>query len=295
MDTLVTVFGDIIKQAMGLTKTAKVVTEHNVYQEGEAEILPLLDKMVEALSLPGSGVDGLENLEDLLAKAESGKSCLLLLEHYSNMDLSTFSYFLRKAGGRGEDIAGAVVAIAGMKLTEDNPAVAAFASAYTRLVIYPSRSLQGLDAEKDHAEIVRSNGINRAAMKALNDIKVKGKLILVFPSGTRYRPWDPSTKKGVREIDSYIRSFDYLCPVAMNGVLLQVGQGEMVDDPVSRDIIRITAGPVRPCAEFREKARAEAEASGIEDKKQAAVDAVMAELEVMHIAAEEKRQKLFKQ
>ncbi|GHV90713.1 glycerol-3-phosphate O-acyltransferase [Spirochaetia bacterium] len=294
MDTLVTVFGDIIKQAMGLTKTAKVVTEHNVYQEGEAEILPLLDKMVEALSLPGSGVDGLENLEDLLAKAESGKSCLLLLEHYSNMDLSTFSYFLRKAGGRGEDIAGAVVAIAGMKLTEDNPAVAAFASAYTRLVIYPSRSLQGLDAEKDHAEIVRSNGINRAAMKALNDIKVKGKLILVFPSGTRYRPWDPSTRKGVREIDSYIRSFDYLCPVAMNGVLLRVGRGEMVDDPVSRDIIRITAGPVRSCAEFREKARAEAEASGIEDKKQAAVDAVMAELEVMHIAAEEKRQKLIK-
>ncbi|GHV62909.1 glycerol-3-phosphate O-acyltransferase [Spirochaetia bacterium] len=293
MDTLVTMFGDIIKQAMGLSKTATVVTEQNVYQEGEAAVLPCLDKMVETLALPGSGVEGLENLEDLLAKAESGKSCLLLLEHYSNMDLTTFSYFVRKAGGRGVDIDRAVVAIAGMKLTEDNPAVAAFASAYTRLVIYPSRSLQGLDAEKDHAEIVRSNAINRAAMKTLNDIKVKGKLILVFPSGTRYRPWDPSTKKGVREIDSYLRSFDYLCPVAMNGVLLKVGQGEMVDDPVGPDIVRITAGPVQSCAEFREKARAEAEAAGIEDKKQAAVDAVMARLEEMHTAAEEKRQKLF--
>jgi glycerol-3-phosphate O-acyltransferase len=292
MDTLVTLFGDIIKQAMSLTKTPTVVTEQNVYQEAETAVLPCLDKMVETLALPGSGVEGLENLEDLLAKAESGKSCLLLLEHYSNMDLSTFSYFVRKAGGRGVDIDKAVVAIAGMKLTEDNPAVAAFASAYTRIVIYPSRSLQGLDAEKDHAEIVRSNAINRAAMKTLNEVKVKGKLILVFPSGTRYRPWDPSTKKGVREIDSYLRSFDYLCPVAMNGILLKVGQGAMVDDPVDHDIVRITAGPVQSCAEFREKARAAAEAAGVEDKKQAAVDAVMARLEAMHIAAEEKRRKM---
>jgi glycerol-3-phosphate O-acyltransferase len=295
VDTLSTAFGGNIKQAMRLSKTAAVITEHNVYQEGQADILPFLDKMVETLALPGSGVEGFENLEELLAKAESGKSCLLLLEHYSNMDLSTFSYFVRKAGGRGADIDRAVVAIAGMKLNEDNPGVAAFASAYTRLVIYPSRSLQHLDAEKDHAEIVRSNSINRAAMKALNDIKVKGKLILVFPSGTRYRPWDPSTKKGVREIDSYLRSFDYLCHVAMNGVLLNVRQGDMLDDSVSRDIIRITVGPVLSCAEFRERARAKAEAAGIEDKKQAAVDAVMAELEVMHIAAEEKRLKLLKQ
>jgi glycerol-3-phosphate O-acyltransferase len=289
MDTLFTAFGDIIKQAMGLTKTAAVITEYNVYQEGETAVLPCLDKMVETLALPGSGVEGLENLEELLARAESGKSCLLLLEHYSNLDLSTFSYFVRKAGGRGADIDRAVVAIAGMKLTEDNPAVAAFARAYTRIVIYPSRSLQGLDAEKNHDEIVRSNAINRAAMKTLNEVKLKGRLILVFPSGTRYRPWDPSTKKGVREIDSYIRSFDYFCPVAMNGVLLKVGQGAMVDDPVDHDIVRITAGPVQSCAEFREKARAAAEAAGVEDKKQAAVDAVMAQLETMHTAAEEKR------
>ncbi|GHU56522.1 glycerol-3-phosphate O-acyltransferase [Spirochaetia bacterium] len=303
MDTLVSLFGDMIKQAMSLTKTAKVITEHNVYQEGETEILPCLDKMVEGLALPGSALDGLENLEELLAKAESGKSCLLLLEHYSNMDLTTFSYFVRKAGGRGADIANAVVAIAGMKLTEENPTVAALASAYTRLVIYPSRSLQGLNGEKAHDEIIRSNAINRAAMKVLNEIKLRGKLILVFPSGTRYRAWDPSTKKGVREIDSYLRSFDYLCPVAMNGNLLRVSEeGGMEDDPAVRDIVRITAGPVLDCAEFREKARAEAEArmalpgqEGIEDKKQAAVDAVMARLEEMHIAAEEKRQKLLNQ
>jgi glycerol-3-phosphate O-acyltransferase len=292
METLGVAFTDIIKEAMSLSKTEPVVTEYNVYQEGSREMLPYLDKMVQTLCLPGSGLEGIDNLEELLAKAESGKSCLLLLEHYSNMDLSLFSWFVRQAGGRGADIAGALVAIAGMKLTEDNPVVAAFASAYTRLVIYPSRSLAHLDTEKDRGEIIRSNAINRAAMKALLDIKVKGKLILVFPSGTRYRPWDPSTKKGVREIDSYIRSFDYMCCVAINGVVLHVRQKDMMEDSVSRDLVRITAGPVQSCADFREKARAAAKAAGIEDKKQATVDTVMEELERMHLAAEEKRRQL---
>ena len=295
MDTLTTAFGDQIKKALSLTRVSTVVTEHNVYQEGQNDILPLLDEMVESLMLPGSGVDGMENLEDLFLKAKSGKSCLLLVEHYSNFDLSIISNLIRKAGGCGAEIAPALVAIAGMKLNEDNPVVAAFASAYTRIVICPSRTLQGLNAEKDRAEIVRLNSINRAALKALNEIKTGGKLILVFPSGTRYRDWDPSTKKGVREIDSYIRSFDYMCCAAINGQILHVHQTEMMNDIVGRDILRVTAGAVCPCAEFRNKAWAAAEAGGIEDKKQAVVDAIMAELEMLHAAAEEKRQKQLKQ
>jgi glycerol-3-phosphate O-acyltransferase len=286
METLTTTFTDIIKLAVSRSKTSTIVTEENVYQEGAADILPLLDKMVESLILPGSGASGMEHLEELLEKAESGKSCLLLLEHYSNLDLSLFSYLVRQAGGRGPDIAKALVAIAGLKLTEENPVVAAFASAYTRIIICPSRSLLSLDAEKDRAELIRINGINRAAMKTLTDIKVKGKLVLVFPSGTRYRPWDPSTKKGVREMDSYIKSFDYMCLVALNGEVLHVRQGDMMDDSVSKDLVRISAGPVYSCADFRNRARAEAEAAGIEDKKQATVDAVMAELEQIHIRAE---------
>jgi glycerol-3-phosphate O-acyltransferase len=289
METLNTAFREQIKQAAGLSKSSTVITENNVYQQGADDILPFLDHMVETLILPGSGVDGMEHLEDLLSRAEAGASCLLLLEHYSNLDLSLFSSLVRKEGGRGADISRALVAIAGMKLNEDNPVVAAFASAYTRIVIYPSRSLIGLDAEKDRAEIIRSNAINRAAMKALMDVKTKGKLILLFPSGTRYRPWDPSTKRGVREIDSYIKSFDYMCPVAINGEVLHVRQGDMMDDYVSQDVVRITPGPVLSCSQFRDKARA-----GAEDKKQAVADAVMALLEKMHLEAEVTREKLLK-
>jgi glycerol-3-phosphate O-acyltransferase len=291
-ETLTTFFQQQIKRAMAVAKVPTVITEENVYQEGSADVLPILDEMVDSLILPGSGIDGMENLEELFALAKSGKSCLLLLEHYSNMDLSILFTLLRDAGGSGKEIRNSIIAISGIKLNEDNPVVAALTGAYTKIVIYPSRSMQGLDPEKDKAEIARSSVINRAAMKALIRHKYKGNLVLVFPSGTRYRSWEPETKKGVREIDSYIRSFDYMCFVALNGQILHVQKTDMMNDALSNDIVRVTVGPVFPCAEFRDniiKASAEDE-----DKKQAVADAIMNELEKIHIAAEKERQKLLK-
>ena len=285
METLGGKFKDLIKDAMRHSKVASVVTERNVYQEGNEQILPLLHRVVETLALPGSGIAGLAHLRELLEKARAGHSCLVFLEHYSNLDLSAFHYLLSRETEGGKEIADALVAIAGIKLNEENPVVAAFTGAHTRLVIYPSRSLAALDPVKDRAEIVRSNGINRAAMKALTDIKRQGKIILVFPAGTRFRPWDPGTKRGVREIDSYIKSFDYMCMVAINGEVLHVRQGDMMDDYVSEDVLRFTAGPVQSCTTFRDAAKAAAEAAGIEDKKQAVVDAIMATLETMHAAS----------
>jgi glycerol-3-phosphate O-acyltransferase len=83
-----------------------------------------------------------------------------------------------------------------------------------------------------------------------------------------------------------------MCCVALNGQILHVQQSDMLNDVVNKDLLLVSAGPVRSCAEFRNNARSAAEAAGTEDKKQAAVDAIMAELEQLHTAAEEKRQRL---
>ncbi|MDR2552945.1 MAG: 1-acyl-sn-glycerol-3-phosphate acyltransferase [Treponema sp.] len=291
METIVTAFGDLIKLAVARSRAAAKVTENNVYQPGNAEIRPLLDKMVETLALPGSGISGMEHIRELYKFLGEGHSCILLLEHYSNLDLSLFDYFLRREAGGGP-MADALVAVAGMKLTEENPAVAAFASAYTRLVIYPSRSLQGLNSNLHKEELIRSAAINRAATRTLIRLKETGSLVLVFPAGTRFRPWEPASKRGVREIDSYLRLFDYMCPVAINGELLHVRKGEMIEDYVSKDLVRLTAGPVLSCSAFRNEARTRAEAAGMEDKKQAVVDAVMSLLDGIHNAAEPERQEL---
>ncbi|MDR1507431.1 MAG: 1-acyl-sn-glycerol-3-phosphate acyltransferase [Treponema sp.] len=291
METLTSSFKDIIKQALSKSKAVSKVTEENVFQEGNSEIRPMLDHMAKTFLLPGSRINGMENLRELCRLNREGNSCLLLLEHYSNLDLTLFDYLVRQEDG-GKELADRLVAIAGMKLTEDNPVVAAFASAYSRIVIYPSRSLAELDPERDKDELFRSASINRAATRALIRTKESGRIVLVFPSGTRYRPWDPSSKRGVREIDSYVRIFDYMCLVAINGEILHVRQGDMMEDSVSKDVVTLTAGNVVSTKAFREEIRKKAGTSGSEDKKQVVVDAVMDRLEDMHIAGETERQKL---
>lgn len=286
MERISIAYRDRIMQMMGHAKLDRIVTDKNVYQTANNDILPYIDGMLDELVQPGSRIRGIEHLDELLKKAEDGASCLLFVEHFSNFDLPVLSYLLRQHGERGKAIADAIVAIAGMKLNETNPVVAAFTEAYTRIVIYPSRSLASLDPVKDKDEIIRSNGINRAAMKALNEVKKAGKLILVFPAGTRFRPWDPASKRGVREIDSYIKSFDYFCPVAVNGDVLRIQKGNMEEDLVCKDLVLISAGSVQDCKEFRSKARKAAEAAGIEDLKQATVDAIMRILDSLHEESE---------
>jgi len=272
---------------MGRVKLDMVITEQNVRQEANKEILPFFDSMLEDLLQPGSGILGLEHLIELFDKAKAGSSCLLLLEHYSNFDLPAFSYLVRKASPRGQEIADAVVAIAGMKLNEENPLVSALTSAFSRIVIYPSRSQSNVDPEAARQELIRSNAINRAAMKALNDVKKEGKLVLVFPAGTRFRPWAPETRKGVREIDSYIKAFDYMCLVSINGEVLKIQKGDMTEDLLEKDVILMEAGPVIPCDEFRDANKNAVPEDA--DKKQAVVDAVMSRLEVMHLKNEKLR------
>ncbi|MDR0409852.1 MAG: 1-acyl-sn-glycerol-3-phosphate acyltransferase [Spirochaetaceae bacterium] len=296
METLSSLFSDTIQSAISLFRAPTYITGDNVYQEADKRALALVDSMVERLALPGSGLSGIDNLYELLQKARGGSSCLLLLEHYSNMDLPQFSYLLRKEDPRGAEINDALISIAGMKLNEENPAIAVFSGGYTRIIICPSRvkdgTPAGADTEKEKAERLRMININRSAMRKLEELKRTGRIVLLFPAGTRYRPWDTGSKRGVREVDSYIKNFDYMCLVALNGEVLHIRQGGMIDDFVSEDVLRITASPMISCGEFREKALLEAAKSGVEDKRQAVVDAVMRELDIMHNEAEMERQKI---
>ncbi len=295
MEPIAEKYRDRILRMMGASKGQATVSDKNVYQVGNADVLHFIDSIVAENLLSGSRVDGLDSLFELLELAKAGEPCLLLLEHYSNFDLPAFHYLLRQEGERGHAIADALVAIAGIKLNETNPVVLAFTEAYTRLVIYPSRSIEIIkqkykDPTKELiAELMRSASINRAAMHELADLKKQGKLVLVFPSGTRFRPWDPSTKKGVREIDSYIKSFSKMCLVAINGNILRFNSanGMMEDDLICQDRVVYTAGPVLDCSDFREAVKHEHRFR--DDKKQAIVDEIMNQLDRIHEAAEKNR------
>lgn len=281
-----------IVEMMQFSRHTEGITSDNVFQPGNEKILSYINPMVEDLLLPGSGMHHYEYFKELYDRAKAGESCLILAEHYSNFDLPSIHYFLRKQGPEGEAISRDIVAIAGIKLNEENPVVAAFAEAYNRVVIYPSRSLRGFMDTKDFVkELYKSNQINRAAMRAMNELKDQGKIILVFPAGTRFRPWDPSTKKGVKEIDSYIKSFDNMILVSINGNLLRINPDkEMSEDLVEKDILILNASPVIKCKNYRDQIK---EATKFrEDKKQAVVDHMMADLDGLHEDIEAERKKL---
>ena len=130
--------------------------------------------------------------------------------------------------------------------------------------------------------------INLAAMHAMDDCKKRGQAILVFPSGTRYRPGKPETKRGLREIDSYLRLFDVMLLVSINGNCLRINPeapDNMMMDLIENDTITLSASPVIECKQFRRDVIAGLSETE-EDAKQKIVDRVMAILEEQHEAAE---------
>ena len=267
-----------------LSRAENVITEANVYQPANREIRKIMDSMCGENMLPGSEFRHLEYAADFLSQIKGGKRGIILMEHYSNFDLPGIMYLLDRAGPTGQELGKRIVAIAGMKLNEDNPYVSAFAEAYTRIIIYPSRSLAAItDPEQYKKEERRSRVINLASMRAFDRVRKEGNAILVFPSGTRYRPGKPETKRGVREINSYIRLSDVMLLVSVNGCCLRFSDNpaDMMEDVTYPDRIIMTASPVYDCNRFREEAKKWG-GENCEDKKQVVVDYVMHRLEQMH-------------
>ena len=182
--------------------------------------------------------------------------------------------------------------MAGFKLNEESAFARAFTEAFSRIVIYPPRSLNHLRLSTDQAamdEIKRARAINMAALHHMVRQKHAGHIILVFPSGTRYRPGDEDTRRGLREMDSYIKSFDNLLLVGIAGNTLPINieGAQMGDDAPIKDLIVFQASPVTNAHEFRSSVKV----SPGEDPKQAVADAVMARLTTLHQAAEAVRAK----
>ncbi|TVQ20341.1 MAG: 1-acyl-sn-glycerol-3-phosphate acyltransferase [Spirochaetaceae bacterium] len=265
----------------------RLTTSATVYQPGKEPNRAFIHRIMEQLALPGSGIVGIDHLRDLADRSARGVPCLILMEHYSNFDIPCLDYLLRAADG--EDIADRITAIAGMKLNEESPYVHAFAEAYTRIVIYPSRSLLKIsDPDALKREQARSREINMAATRQMIRLKHEGHMILVFPSGTRYREGEPDTKRGVKEVDSYLKSFESMVLVSIAGNVLRIHPtGDMNRDLATRDLVVLNVSEPLSCAEFRDAARMPATAA--EDAKQAVADAVMARLETLHAAAEAER------
>ncbi|MDD6970506.1 MAG: 1-acyl-sn-glycerol-3-phosphate acyltransferase [Treponema sp.] len=295
--TLKEKFGDLFAEMVAHSKAAAKIDETKVYEEANPEMRKYMFKLLDDTFSADSGLGNLENFKDFYEKVvKQGKSGLILMEHYTNLDLPAIIYLLQKVGEPwADDFASRIVAVAGMKLNEASAGVRAFTEGFTRVVIYPTRSLnaveaKGISQEELKAEEQKARKINFAAMRAMDACKKRGQMILVFPSGTRYRPGKPETKRGLREIDSYLRLFDYMLLVGINGNCLRINPDnpdDMLEDILEPGKVTLTAHPVLDCKKFREQVLSSLPADE-SDPKQKTVDQVMQILDEIHNQVESK-------
>jgi len=297
-DSLGSKYKKYFAELLANSHAAAKIDETNVYEKANLKTRTVMNSILAENLLPSSHLEDKENFKAFYDAVKNGKRGLILMEHYSNVDLPEIIYLLENEGSEwAKDLASRIVAIAGMKLNEDNPMVRAWAEGFSRVVIYPSRSLSkvkdkdDVPEEEKKAEELKSRKINLAAMRAMEDCKKRGEVILVFPAGTRYRPGKPETKKGLREIDSYLRLFDIMILVSANGNCLRINPEDtenMLADLVVPDQIVLTASPVIECKKFR-KDILDALPEDTPDPKQKTVDRVMEILDEQHERIEKLR------
>lgn len=283
-------YGDILAQLAQVSVAADKINETNVYQKANPQTRKFIDVLVGDHLAEGSRLENKENWYAFFDAVKAGKSGLILMEHYSNADLPALCWLLEHdLGEEGKELSSRIVAIAGMKLNESDPGVKAFAESFSRVVIYPTRSLikteeKAQTEEEKLNEEKKARTINLAAMRAMDKCKRDGEVILVFPSGTRYRPGHPETKRGLREIDSYLRMFDVMVLVTINGQILSIdpdNPDDMLADKLDRAVQIFAASPVLTCKQYRKDYLASLPADH-PDPKQAMIDHVMEQFDVQH-------------
>jgi glycerol-3-phosphate O-acyltransferase len=201
-------------------------------------------ELVDRLMLPGSRVKGAKYLINTLSLIKQKKSILFLMKHVGNFDVPCFYSLLSKEGEQYQQILDRLVFIAGRKLNEYSLMVKTFSEIFSRLVIVPNREIpiqtdHETPEQKSYRETIENEAtpINRAAFRKMINLKKEGCIIVLFPMGGRPKPW--LKEKGVKETTSYMRLFDYVQFIKMEGNLLPVGR-EMKDERPQRDKIIFT-------------------------------------------------------
>lgn len=289
-------YGKYFKEMLTHSHAPDIIDETNVYQEANQTLQKYMELVLEENCATGSGLGNVENFKAFYdAVVKDGKKGLILMEHYSNIDLPAIIYLLKKRDEDwAKDFSKRIVAVAGLKLNEADESVKIWAEGFSRVVIYPTRSLDKIEGEANaskaeiEAEEAKARKINFAAMRAMDACKKRGQVILVFPSGTRYRPGHPETKRGLREIDSYLRLFDIMLLVSINGQPLKINMEtpeDMLSDYIAPEKMVLTAHDVIECKKFRNDVLSSLPENE-SDPKQKIIDRVMEVLETQHNAVE---------
>ncbi len=273
------------------------ITPDNVYQEAHKENRDLLLEIMKKCHLPGSDILGVENVIKLDKLVQQGKSCLILSEHTSNLDVpSLFARFYDHENESLKDIFERFIFIAGTKLNAQ-PMVKLFTEMFSRVVVYAIRSLNEIKNDDERREEVElANRINLKSTRKIGELRNKGFIFFLYASGTRYRPWAPETKKGIAAIHSYLNSFDYICCVSVSGNNMPPEEHEdMTKEAICDDVIIFNFGEVMDSREYLKKVVESQECIAVNDCegkeriKQFVADSIMERIDLLHVEGDKYR------
>jgi len=93
---------------------------------------------------------------------------------------------------------------------------------------------------------------HRCLLQIDQSMRRKGWVFALFPSGTRMRPGDESSKEAIAETDSYLRAFDNVVLCHISGCTLPVSKDQdFVHEVPQLDRMVYTFGPVQRTDQWR--------------------------------------------
>jgi glycerol-3-phosphate O-acyltransferase len=277
------------------------ITPENVYQQAHKVNRDLLFEAVQIAHLPGSTILGKENISKLYQLAQEGKSCLILSEHLSNLDVpNMFVRFYEESDDKLKDIFENIIFVSGVKLNE-NQLVKLYTEMFSRVVIFPAKSIEKLipDNEQNKQKIDLAKKINLRALRKIKELRSQGFLFLMFPSGTRFRPWDPTnSKKPIKETASYLNSFDYFCCCSINGNnMVPKKHEDMTREKFVKDVITFNFGEVQKTKDYLKTLmnhQTLTDKEQVKESKQLIGDDITNQIDRLHEHAEIYRKKYLK-
>jgi hypothetical protein len=220
---------------------AAEVAPQNVVRWADKSNQPDVAAMCRRLLLPGSGIRGLENLTELSKLAQSGNACLICLNHRSNFDVPTLCALI----GDHSDPAvfDQLIWIAGRKLEEDRGMTSSLAQCFNRVIVTPH---SWFESQHSDDEIRQARRINIATERAIAQLRTRGWVFALFPTGTRIRPGDESTQQAIAATYSYLHLFQYMVLCHIDGCTLPVSKDcDLTHETPKLDKVIYTFGPVQ--------------------------------------------------
>ncbi|HCL55718.1 MAG TPA: hypothetical protein DHW82_01745 [Spirochaetia bacterium] len=191
----------------------QAVTAQNVFQPAKLTNRDRFQKFMNYLIRPESKIIGKENILEFYKNFQAGKSSLILGEHKSNFDVPGFCAMMyREENPVFSEIFEKIVFVAGRKLNEDSIFVKIIAETFNRVIVVPKGEGQ-VDDKEEQRKILE---INMATQRFIRNNKDKY-IFLVYPTGTRSRPWDRNTYKGIKEVYNYLKNFEQIIYLSING------------------------------------------------------------------------------